>query len=151
MTRLQKSMALLGASVFVVSLLLLGQKIGINASTSIEPVVFWLEDDSAPLMRGDYVFFPLQHPELMQGQEMVLIKRIACLPLETVTRDRGSWTCNGLEIGQDRNFDPPRLQLPLVLQPGEFFLVGDHNQSFDSRIFGPVAHEKIFAHSRHWL
>lgn len=89
--------------------------------------------------RGDVV---LLHRE---GEEQLLIKRVAALPGETVAARDGAVYVDGKPVRDPSGMQgiPYSLE-PTVVPPGQVYVLGDNRgNSTDSRSFGPVPRERI--------
>ena len=110
---------------------------------------------SAPFAfrRGHVVVF---YPDpLHEGTP--LVKRVIGVPGDEVAIARGQVRINGQRLDEAYVHGLPtdctRYCRPLVLGPGQYFMLGDNRpQSGDSRSFGPVAEDEIIGHVvlRYW-
>jgi len=93
--------------------------------------------------RGDIVVF--HYP---RDPEKSYIKRVIGLPGDTISIDDGKVYIDGkrlLEPYVPRRYRDTRSMPPMVLPPGEYFVMGDHRSiSSDSRDFGPVDRDLIY-------
>lgn len=96
--------------------------------------------------RGDVVV--LQNPA---KPEFKYVKRIVGLPGEQVDLHDNKLFINGKAIPDahsfyDLNKSVPISEQPYIVPPDSYFVLGDNrNNSLDSRHFGPVPREKIYA------
>ena len=121
---------------------------------------FWKTDCPEPLFRNTFVSFspgPNPYlPEYVHG----LLKRVFCMPGETIVRKDLHYWCktNGmlLDMGGTKlksrrgqpvtpfMYDRHSTNASYVLKDGEYFVVGlPVPDSYDSRYFGPVPKEAI--------
>jgi len=89
--------------------------------------------------RGDVIVF-----EAPVGHNIDFIKRIIGLPGETVSIQEGSVFVNGKRLEENNlKVETPGDEVR-TLGPGEYFVMGDNRPaSSDSRVFGPIATDKI--------
>jgi conjugal transfer pilin signal peptidase TrbI len=111
------------------------QRLTITKTDSVKYHLFW-EIDRKTLQRGDYVRLPLFLPSV-GCNPCSIVKRIGCLPGDRLAGDDLNYYCNGKYLGQCmtvENIAPFRFtgRVP----PGMVFLVGDRDNSYDSRYFG---------------
>lgn len=121
----------------------------INETNSMQKGLYVRKGDAVDPKHGDIIAVPMgqsaQHylrEKLGYPAQILLIKRVAALPGETVCR------AEGMVVLPDRTVsfhthDSKGNVLPFwegcyTLSPDEVFLLGDHPSSFDSRYFGPV-------------
>ncbi len=116
-----------------------------NASHSVHPKWFILERYPV-VKKGDYVFFPWSDPRLARGRELILVKRVACLPGERLLVGRGQAVCEGEVLGRLRT-EPPPVEFEGVIPEGKLFVMGDSEDSFDSRYFGLIDQSRLLARS----
>jgi signal peptidase I len=131
---------------------------------TLEPGQYLLVDKLTPRFatyrRGDIVVF--DPPTDSVGNGTPFIKRVIGEPGDTVEiRDDGLVYVNGTALDEpyvysDEVGGPPQAtrvsleQASWTIAAGEFFLMGDHrSDSSDSRVFGPVAGDRIIG--RAWL
>lgn len=116
--------------------------------------------------RGDIVVFRSDGIPALNPEKTVYIKRVAGLPGETVQIRPPDLVINGRPVTEPVHFARRRaglaflesLALPvsssnrvalasaeseLTLGPDEYFVIGDNDNSFDSRYWGPVPAENI--------
>jgi signal peptidase I len=93
--------------------------------------------------QGDVVVF--QYPRDLSKS---YIKRVIALPGNRLRIDHGDVYVNGLKLPEPyvpNRFTDDRSQPEMVLQPHEYFVMGDHRSiSSDSRDFGPVDRNLIY-------
>ena len=93
--------------------------------------------------RDDIVVF--HYP---RDPERSYIKRVIALPGDTISIDHGQVRLNGMPLKEPyvpRRYRDPHSMAPLVIPPGEYFVMGDHRSiSSDSRDFGPVDRDLIY-------
>lgn len=97
----------------------------------------------SPIRRGDLVVF-----RFPGNPERSYIKRVIGLPDDVVAIERGVVWINGKPLEEE--YVPPQFRdtrdmPPLRVQPGTYFVLGDHrNSSNDSRNWGPVPQQDIY-------
>jgi signal peptidase I len=105
----------------------------------INKFVYHFED----IHRGDVVVF--HYP---RDPRKSYIKRVIAVPGDRLVIDDGRTYINGkllLEPYVPRKFHDSRSQDEMVIQAGEYFVMGDHRSiSSDSRDFGAVARELVY-------
>jgi len=124
----------------------------VNESPSL-PRGLYLRDWGAAPARGAVVAFP--QPEEAKPylglwgmpSDVMLIKRVAAVEGDEVCADRSLLRTPERTVlirGRDRaGLALPRWTDCRRLDPGELFLLGDTETSFDSRYFGPVRAEQL--------
>lgn len=124
----------------------------------------WLYCFRSP-KRGELVIFRTDHV-LPDITPTIYVKRVVGLPGETVDIQAPYVLINGEKVTDPpifqvmasrqsgfsgyasledlRNYSAKKVELPLTLGPGEYFLLGDNSpRSMDSRFFGPVSQQDI--------
>ena len=139
--------------------------VGFSAIAHPQPRLVWNASASAPIglyrvvsgapERGDFalVHIPKSIEKLasMRGYlpaGVPLIKRIAAVAGDDVCAFNGAIIVNGEIVARQRKVDRAGRSLPRwnecrELVQGEFFLLGDAPDSFDSRYFGPVPSAQV--------
>jgi signal peptidase I len=97
----------------------------------------------AEIHRGDVVVF--HYP---RDPQKSYIKRVIAVPGDELRIDDGRTYINGRLLPEPyvpRRFHDSRSQDVMVIQPGQYFVMGDHRSiSSDSRDFGPVPRDLIY-------
>ncbi|BCO09270.1 hypothetical protein GF1_16460 [Desulfolithobacter dissulfuricans] len=125
----------------VVPALLIGAwlpgRISVSTSPSLHHRIFFLSaaPDTSRIKNGDYIVF--------QQDGKRLIKIVGCAPGEWLDVHRGEYFCGdrflGKALTRDSKGNPlPRFVYKGVVPPGNFFMTGEHVQSYDSRYTGFV-------------
>jgi signal peptidase I len=102
-----------------------------------------------PVHRGDVVVFV--YPE---DPTKDFIKRVVAVPGDTVSVKQGDLYLNGARVDApytryeippgDRSTSPRDTLEPTVIQPGQYFMMGDNrDRSYDSRFWGPASRDAI--------
>ena len=139
--------------------------VGFSAIAHPRPQLVWNASASAPIglyrvisgapERGDFVLVRL--PKSIEKLAAIrgylpggvpLIKRIAAVAGDDVCAFGGAIMVNGEIVARQRKVDRAGRSLPRwnecrELVQGEFFLLGDAPDSFDSRYFGPVPSAQV--------
>jgi type IV secretory pathway protease TraF len=118
-------------------------------------------DENEPVCRGDVVLIDLSkisNPVISRGVERgyvntkePMLKRIGAAPGDSVTLENNLLYINGgvsrAVIAPFDSYGGPlsAWPTPLILRPGQYWLVSDPKRGFDSRYFGPVGRE-AFTH-----
>ena len=122
----------------------------INFTASIPRGVYWISTSQRP-RRGDLVTFPI--PESVR--ELVHVRRyvpasiqLLSKPVAAVSGDRVCVRDNRLFVndefaGNVLDVDPEGRSVPkditcAMLRPGQLYVAAHHDNSFDSRCFGPI-------------
>jgi conjugative transfer signal peptidase TraF len=137
--------------------------IRVNRSASLPGVLYRATplDENEPVFRGDIVFIDLSkisNPVISRGVERgyvnmrePMLKRIGAAPGDSVTLENDLLRVNGVvsravTASSDSRGGPlSAWPTPLILRPGQYWLVSDPERGFDSRYFGPVDRE-AFTH-----
>jgi type IV secretory pathway protease TraF len=97
--------------------------------------VFWEQNRWNP-SRGVYVRLSLMDPQ-MGCSPCSIVKRIGCMPGERLVSDDGRYYCNDDFLGQAQmDATLPPFVYTGIIPPGQVFLIGDKETSYDSRYFG---------------
>lgn len=112
------------------------QHLVIVTSPSIDHRVFW-KTEQMP-QKGDYILFDLRH-ELVGLDAVRLTKRIACGPGELLEQTDNQFSCHGEILGHAKMTDKfPAFKFKGAIPENQGFVMGTHEDSFDSRYFGLV-------------
>ncbi|NQY62899.1 MAG: signal peptidase I [Alteromonadaceae bacterium] len=130
---------------------ILSKQLIIIRGDSLNASLAWLlsVSDDTPLKKGDIVTFNYSHVMFdNNNEEILLVKRVACLPNATFIKVSSAIFCNGAFIGEAKiarnNGDLfPVFTYKGIIPEGEYFLLGDSLDSFDSRYIGFVKKENL--------
>ncbi len=123
----------------------------ITTSNSLEKRVYFLLPPK-DLTVGDFVLFSLENtpyeamiPTKNNSTETLhLTKKIACMAPSQVQYKAGHYYCDGFLMTHDfLNPTKGAVGTTHQLQPGEYFVLGDHPRSLDSRIFKTISRQQI--------
>lgn len=118
----------------------------------------WRKPTAAEIRRDDYVAVRLTAAQTPRGAlwqpGQVMVKRAeASQPGDVVTvteagvqfrRGADTWRHGtGLEAARMIGSTPEAFERTLTLEPGQVFLMGDHQNSYDGRYYGPVSEQQI--------
>jgi len=125
--------------------------IGINESNSVDGTIFLISKDTNS--SGKYLVFLYEGEEYHQYKKgKKFIKKIACYPGQKLTFTDNNTTydyyCDNKFIAKAKKKDSSNLKLPHfaftgVIPKQQYFMVGTHEKSFDSRYWGFVNQNKI--------
>ncbi|NAZ24103.1 MAG: signal peptidase I [Thermocrinis sp.] len=114
------------------------------------PYKWWLWSEIFfKIQKGDYVeFAPPVENEYTKGK--ILVKRVVCMPKETLKTVGLNYYCNGVYLGRARTQDSKGRPVSLFKYEGEipngcYFVMGEAEKSYDSRYFGFVCNKHIRA------
>ncbi len=114
-----------------------------NYTNSLPQTFFFIELGKKDVARGDYIaFYPPK--KATAGHEMPFVKKVVCLPGEKLDRFGKDFFCEGVKVASAKAFSLKNEPLvpaePQVLADDDYFVVGTHPDSFDSRYiqFGPI-------------
>jgi conjugal transfer pilin signal peptidase TrbI len=102
----------------------------------------WVDKSEKTLKKGDYVLFEF-------AEDVYYVKRIGCLPSQHLQKHDEAWFCDNSKLkditithsssGQKlKQFD-----FDGIIPEGKYFVIGDSQNSFDSRYWGFANIEKI--------
>ncbi len=153
LTRRETSIAI----VFLAALLLglwLPTRIIVSTSASLDHRVFFMTTPNIKRIKnGDYLVF--RHDDTtfvrpgLHRQDQLYIKKVGCCPGETLKRDDSNhFLCGLTVIGKALKQDSTGRDLPQFNYNGEvpdnnYFVIGVHPRSFDSKYFGFVHADEI--------
>lgn len=143
------------AAVLVTAKVALTGHLLINYTPSIPRGIYWISLGERP-QRGSLIAFPIPESarELVYSRQYVprsirlFAKPVAAVGGDHVCIRDQRLVVNGRFVshvlGVDRQGRPmPMCEACGILRPGEVFVATEHDNSFDSRNFGPVAVEEI--------
>ncbi len=110
-------------------------RLTITKTDSVKYHLFW-EINRKALEKGDYVRLPLFEPDV-GCEPCSIVKRVGCLPGDRLVNEDIEYFCNDNYLGQcktGKNIVPFRFSG--TVPPGMVFLIGDRDNSYDSRYFG---------------
>ena len=128
-----------------------GDHLKITPTRSLTHRVFWASASRASInhvRKGSFVIFKTYSPAPLNRVARE-IKRVGCTPGEVLTVDaHDNYYCSGEYLGRAKR--NTLLGEPLApfrfagkVPEGMLFVIGDHRDSYDSRYYGFVAHERI--------
>lgn len=162
MKKIKTNLKILIAIVLIIACgSLLPSRFLITTSTSVAHRVFFVSQLGASdtPRHGEYVqlqitgmgVLPLELEQALAARaEKSAVKRIACSPGDFLESEGGEYFCNEAFIGKAKDHSlqgTPTKQFLFsgTIPPGEFFVMGDHEDSYDSRYFGFVKRHDILA------
>ena len=134
-------------SLFAVIVPMLFMNISSNWSNSIEEDIFWLQKGGIP-QKGDFIFFKRRITAIDPDQDITLVKKAVCVSGEYLIVGPNWVFCGGIYLGKIY----PGLQPALffgVIPKGKVFAMSTALDSYDSRYFGLINEEEIYAISKH--
>lgn len=112
------------------------------------PYKWWLEVESfRDPKAGDYVLIkPPVENEYTKGK--LLVKKVVCSEGDHIRTEGLDFYCNGNYLGRARTADskgrPVKpVELNQYIGRGYYFVMGEHERSYDSRYFGLVPRENV--------
>ena len=144
----EKSIALVTLAAVLVGVWL-PDRIIVSTSPSLTHRIFFLVPVNKKKIRtGEYLVFEDKDADTLFIRKGLnrnnnrLIKKVGCVPGDTLTRDadRG-WHCGQEFFGNSLKTDSRGRELPQfsfagIIPADSYFMVGDNPRSFDSRYFG---------------
>ncbi|WP_050569762.1 S26 family signal peptidase [Dickeya sp. NCPPB 3274] len=121
------------------------KQINIPLTGSVAPYVLWKTGEHN-VRQNDYVLFMFSHKLL--PRPMMLTKRIGCMPGQHLVRRNQHFFCDDELIAIVFEFDSTGKKLPVfqydgIIPAGKAFVVGDNEQSFDSRYWGFIPLDRV--------
>lgn len=124
-----------------------GESVNVTLALAVPPV-------EKEMVQGEYVALnwsghdPNNVPHLKTGA--TLVKRIGCAPGQFLQVTAAEARCNGILLGMIRTVSLSGLPLtPVffngVIPQGQYFMMGDHLASYDSRYLGLIPFEWVTA------
>ncbi len=133
--------AVLAAIFFMVGMAI-PRHITVTKTDSVRYHIFWEQDQKVPT-RGSYVRLPLLDPSV-GCIPCSIVKRIGCMPSDSLTMEGLNYYCNGQFLGQAKtNITHSPFVYTGIIPSGMVFLIGDKETSYDSRYFGLKALDDI--------
>jgi conjugal transfer pilin signal peptidase TrbI len=104
----------------------------------------WADQSEKALKKGDYVLFEF-------AEDVYYVKRIGCLPSQHLRKLNGVWLCDnsklkdGITITHSPSTGQKLKQFDFdgIIPEGKYFVIGDSQNSFDSRYWGFIDAENI--------
>lgn len=137
------------AIIFLASLFIgtaIAGRIAVVTSESIDHRVFFLSKQAGHISKGDYLVFNKEGAHAFMQKSLKvhdrLLKKVGCVPGDEITVDEKlNYSCNNNPIGQALTADSKGRALnPIifngVVPKGNYFMVGTHPRSFDSKYYG---------------
>jgi type IV secretory pathway protease TraF len=148
--------------VFLVALILLGtwipSRFSLTVSKSLDHRLFflspWSNKETIPVVEGSYVLFQIDHPLIAELVKMTktnrAIKRVTCAPGSVLYVENREYFCDGRSIGKAKEYTSRGVKVRNfvfndIIPKGNYFVMGDHPDSFDSRYFGFIENKDIMA------
>lgn len=137
-------------------------KISVTMTDSVKHRIFWIDSRLDRLAVGSYVVFGLDvslfrdmtlPDQVVRGEKVVAIKRIGCEPGQVLqVRDRVAHCEDSLiSVAKTHSLEGEPLEAfeySGVIPDGFVYLVGDSQDSYDSRYFGLISRGEIMAWAR---
>lgn len=118
-------------------------KLAYNYTNSLPQTLFAVNLGNKEVKRGDYIsFYPPR--SATGGREMPFVKQVVCLPGEKVSSDGQQIFCEDKPVALAKTVslkgEPLQKISDQVLSEDDYFVLGSHPDSFDSRYqkFGPI-------------
>lgn len=122
--------------------------ITVTLTPSVSHRVFWIggKPETSPIKAGTYIMFELPPNEYVPPQ--LTVKRVVCTPGDTLRLIGDEFYCNNTLLGRGKQYTRSGVKVKLFSKTGiipldNYFVMGDHRDSFDSRYFGYVEKKYI--------
>jgi len=150
----QLFLTIFGISAFVFLGYALVSNLAVSYGNSIDKKLFW-KVNSEKIERGDYVLVQTDREDIF-AKGHIIAKIIGCSEREVLEIEGDEYYCNGDYLGRAKHqsrtgitvkpFNPCGTVYCLYKIPeNQYFIIGTHRDSYDSRYFGPVRKDKILA------
>ena len=111
----------------------------IVTTPSIEPKILWTLSGSPN--KGEFGLFEIANPLIADGSTHRLTKMVGCSPGELLHTKYPHFFCEGKLIATAKTHSPDGRELPKFIfngpiPLGKVFMLGQHENSFDSRYLG---------------
>lgn len=145
--KLQKKIGILcvGALIYA-GLFYSAGRIGINISPSVPFTTYLINNSKENIKKGDYVLFREQADPLgILPDDAKLVKKIACISGSNLTSDKNAFYCDGVLVAVRNNTEKMTFSFNGKMPAGKYFVTGEHQRSYDSRIWGLLDENNIIS------
>lgn len=113
--------------------------ISITKSDSLNDRVYFIDEPRERTQYGDIFVFDLK----INQQTFKVMKKVACLPGDYLSLKNGQFFCHGSLIGTVNPRIAKQSKIKVyqpegVIKEGYYFMMGDTEDSYDSKYYGPV-------------
>jgi conjugal transfer pilin signal peptidase TrbI len=113
--------------------------ISITKTDSLNDRVYFIDEPRDRTLYGDIFVFDFE----VKQKTVKVMKKIACLPGDQLHLNNGQFFCNDSLIGTVNPRIAQQSKIKVyhtvgVIAEGYYFMIGDTDDSYDSKYFGPV-------------
>ncbi len=117
-----------------------------NITASVDHRIGFISSDIP--MKGDYVNFKFSHPLVLGGEDVRLTKKYICGFGDVIQTKGRDLYCNGEKLAAALEYTESGKSLDVFnwdgpIPDGKVFVLGDADESFDSRYWGFVESENL--------